>query len=237
MPAQAHYSHEDLHCLIDFLFSKCATSADGGGTFKDTVWTKSAELVNKVIPETVPKKGGPKTKGSCKSKWGKLKETFNIVANIKAQSRFKWDEERGADIDKSTTTAWEAYKKTHKGSSTFCNKGWPWFATVQRLMPLAARGANAYQALSGPQQQTTEAQKDDINDEEHPYSDWPPSPAPDPVMADNDNIPDMPLDTAPYLPPVTPAITSLKRKQPAQSSESSSSNTKRPRIGDALRDG
>jgi len=40
-----------------------------------------------------------------------LKETFNIIVNIKAQSRFKWDEERGADIDESTAVVWEAYQK------------------------------------------------------------------------------------------------------------------------------
>jgi len=60
----------------------------------------------------------------------------------------------------------------HKGSSPFRNKGWPWFATVQRLMPSAAHGANAFHAL---QLVPIDAHKDDSNandEEEHPYSDW-----------------------------------------------------------------
>lgn len=74
MPAQAHWSDEDLNSFIDFLFTKRATSADGGATFKDTIWTEAAEHVNK----TPPTKGGPKTKGSCKSKWGKVRTTFSL---------------------------------------------------------------------------------------------------------------------------------------------------------------
>ncbi len=59
MTIQAHWSDTDIDTLLDFLFSKRSTSADGGN-FKDFVWTESAELVNKVAPS----KGGPKTKGS-----------------------------------------------------------------------------------------------------------------------------------------------------------------------------
>ena len=39
-----------------------------------------------------------------------LKETYNIIIKIKAQSGFKWDDKKGADIDESTTTIWEAFK-------------------------------------------------------------------------------------------------------------------------------
>ena len=73
MAAQAHWADEDLDALIDFLFSKHATSVDSGATFKDNIWTEAAEIVNKVLPKIPPKKGGLKTKGSCKSKWGKVK--------------------------------------------------------------------------------------------------------------------------------------------------------------------
>jgi len=36
---------------------------------------------------------------------------LKIIMNIKAQSGFKWDEERGANIDESTAVIWEAYQK------------------------------------------------------------------------------------------------------------------------------
>ena len=42
-----------------------------------------------------------------------LKETLKIVADIKAQSGFKWDEERGADIDETTAVVWEDYEKVY----------------------------------------------------------------------------------------------------------------------------
>jgi len=42
-----------------------------------------------------------------------LKETFKIVADIKAQSGFKWNEERGTDIDETTAVVWEDYEKVY----------------------------------------------------------------------------------------------------------------------------
>jgi len=51
MAAQAHWADEDLDALIDFLFSKHATSVDSGATFKDNIWTEAAEIVNKVLPK------------------------------------------------------------------------------------------------------------------------------------------------------------------------------------------
>jgi len=76
MSAQAHWADEDVDTLTDFLFSKRMTSADSGATFKDNIWTEAAEIVNKVPPKIPLKKGGPKTKGSCKSKWGKVKPNY-----------------------------------------------------------------------------------------------------------------------------------------------------------------
>jgi hypothetical protein len=39
-----------------------------------------------------------------------LKETYNVIIKIKAQSGFKWDDEKGADIDESTAAVWEAFE-------------------------------------------------------------------------------------------------------------------------------
>jgi len=78
MVAQAHWSEEDVHALIDSLYTKHETSSDGGGTFKDPIWTEAVEHVNKVVPKILPKKGGPKTKGSCKGKWGKVSGLFQL---------------------------------------------------------------------------------------------------------------------------------------------------------------
>jgi hypothetical protein len=40
-----------------------------------------------------------------------LKETYNVIVKIKAQSGFKWDDEKGADIDESTAEVWAAFEK------------------------------------------------------------------------------------------------------------------------------
>jgi hypothetical protein len=123
MSSQAHWSDDDITALITFLISKKASAGDGIG-FKGSVWTEAATAVNKVPPT----KGVNKTLGSCKSKWGKvchllssflivtdwpiqLKETYNIVADIKAQSGFKWDDDGGADIDETTAEVWATYEK------------------------------------------------------------------------------------------------------------------------------
>lgn len=128
MSSQAHWSNDDIITLVTFLLSKKASAGDGI-SFKGSVWTEAATAVNKILPT----KGAKKTSGSCKSKWGKvgyllssvvvvtdwpiqLKETNNIVADIKAQSGFKWDDNRGADIDETTAEVWAPYEKVFPAS-------------------------------------------------------------------------------------------------------------------------
>jgi hypothetical protein len=38
-------------------------------------------------------------------------QTYLIVADIKAQPGFRWDDDRGADIDETTAEVWAAYEK------------------------------------------------------------------------------------------------------------------------------
>lgn len=45
-----------------------------------------------------------------------LKEIYHIVANIKAQSGFKWDDNGGADIDETTAEVWASYEKVFPAS-------------------------------------------------------------------------------------------------------------------------
>ena len=67
MSSQAHWSDDDITSLITFLVSKQSSAGDGI-SFKGSVWTEAATAVNKIPPT----KGGKKTSGSCKSKWGKV---------------------------------------------------------------------------------------------------------------------------------------------------------------------
>ncbi|KAF9473468.1 hypothetical protein BDN70DRAFT_817166, partial [Pholiota conissans] len=134
---QAHWSAADTTELLDYLLSQRATLGDGS-SFKATTWTGAAKQVNAVARC----KGIDKTSKSCKNKWMRLKEIFEIVAKIKAQSGFKWDDEKGADIDASSASVWEVFEKKNKGSCPFRNKGWPWWSKVEPLMPSSTRGAN-----------------------------------------------------------------------------------------------
>ncbi|KDR65320.1 hypothetical protein GALMADRAFT_82011 [Galerina marginata CBS 339.88] len=115
---QAHWSDADIKVLLEYLASQLPT-AEGTG-FKNTVWTEAAVKVNALAKTRGCDKSGP----SCKNKWGRLKETYNVVMKIKAQSGFKWDDEHGADIDETTAEVWAAFEKKHKGSAPFRNKGW-----------------------------------------------------------------------------------------------------------------
>ncbi|KAH9478162.1 hypothetical protein JR316_0008615 [Psilocybe cubensis] len=187
MALQAHWSDEDLEVLIAFLVSKKAAAGDGL-SFKDAIWTEAAQEVNNKSP---PLRGAPKTAGSCKSKLHKLKQIFNIVSDIKAQSGFKWDEERGADIDDTTAEVWAAYEKRHKGASPFRNKGWVWYNKLVPIMPNAPRGAHVFHASTQSQQFVNENEGGEISDDEleKPLSGWgSPSPPPSASLITSQNV-------------------------------------------------
>ncbi|KAF8799081.1 hypothetical protein BYT27DRAFT_7227977 [Phlegmacium glaucopus] len=208
MAASAHWSGDAVIALLNFVLSKKATAGDGM-SFKTVVWNEAATIVNQ-IPRV---KGGLKTSGSCKNKFAKLKETFHIVAAIKAQSGFKWDDKKGADIGPESEAVWEAYEKKNKGASAFKNKGWPWYDRMLPLMPTAPRGANTYQPISGSQLS-------------QPISNWSPSPPPEDRTASKaaEDFEDEPRKN--QKPPETPNVkTGVKRRQSAlQVGEASSSN-------------
>ncbi|KAF8957189.1 hypothetical protein BDZ97DRAFT_1763145 [Flammula alnicola] len=234
--SQAHWSDADTTALIDFLWSQRATLGDGA-SFKSTVWTDAATKVN-ALTRT---KGTDKTSSSCKNKWARLKEIYNIIVNIKAQSGFTWDDEKGADVKESTALVWKAYEEKHKGSTPFRNKGWIWLRKVEPLMPTAPRGANIYRPSRASQLPEHESQESEVEEDsqelERPVSNWSPSPPPEvrphrvqPNLDNEDPSDDMPpTATQPPATPVPPQQTpapALKRKHSALSAENTST-TKR----------
>lgn len=94
-----------------------------------------------------------------------LKEIFYIVDSLKAQSGFKWDDERGADIDAASESVWKDYielrspfifvlsllmtHQKHPKASTFRNKGWPHYYSVQSLVPTLAKGSHVFHPGDG----------------------------------------------------------------------------------------
>lgn len=61
---------EDESHLVHFLIDHKAEAGDGAN-FKTSLWNAAAEELSKHIT-----KGGPKTAGSCKSKWDRVCTTY-----------------------------------------------------------------------------------------------------------------------------------------------------------------
>jgi len=66
MPDNAVWTKADEVALIDYLQDLEPTAGDGGN-FRVFVWTGASEKLSPLIM-----KGGPKTPGSCKYKWGNV---------------------------------------------------------------------------------------------------------------------------------------------------------------------
>ena len=62
-----------------------------------------------------------------------MKEVFLIVAAIKAQSGFKWDDEKGADIGPESEAVWEEYVKVHSMVSFQISRLTVHFLDTQRI--------------------------------------------------------------------------------------------------------
>ncbi|KAH9051664.1 hypothetical protein EDB87DRAFT_1735101 [Lactarius vividus] len=78
------WSPIDEDTLLDYLWDH-RSEAGEGMSFKAPTLTGAAAKVQEMTT-----KGGPKMMGSCKNKWGKFKELYLIICNIKSQSGFTW---------------------------------------------------------------------------------------------------------------------------------------------------
>ena len=71
--SQADWSDDNKKELINFLLD-CKAEAGYSATFKPVVWNAAARHM-----EQFWKKGGPKTAGSCSSKWSQVHATASDV--------------------------------------------------------------------------------------------------------------------------------------------------------------
>ncbi|KAI0246949.1 hypothetical protein BJV78DRAFT_1285926 [Lactifluus subvellereus] len=118
--------------LIHFLIDHRAEASDGFN-FKTVTFNAASAVLD-------PKK----QKGAAKT--GKLKGIYLVIAELKGQSGFKWDEKHGVDIDNDSESVWDAYVVKHPNAKPFRNVGWANFAIMQSLMPSCAKGANVFHA-------------------------------------------------------------------------------------------
>ncbi|KAH9021496.1 hypothetical protein EDB85DRAFT_2152307 [Lactarius pseudohatsudake] len=211
------WSPIDEDTLLDYLWDH-RSEAGEGMCFKAPTLTGAAAKVQETTT-----KGGPKTMGSCKNKWGKFKELYLVICDIKSQSGFTWSDEQGATIGPESTSVWEVYVKKKPGAERFRNKGWGHFYKVQRLMPSNARGQNIFR----PSQEIPidprllEGQDAGVidRDSNKSFSDWEKTPPPSPSRASTSTaILDYSLVPATRL-----TSTSLKRRSPTSEPGSAAS--------------
>ncbi|KAI0245014.1 hypothetical protein BJV78DRAFT_1103007, partial [Lactifluus subvellereus] len=100
---RASWSPEDEMELIRFLIDHRAEAGDGFN-FKTATFNAASAVL-----DPKKQKGATKTGKVCKNKWGQLKGIYLVIAELKGQSGFKWDEKHGADIDNDMESVWDAY--------------------------------------------------------------------------------------------------------------------------------
>jgi len=119
----AHWSLADENVLLDYLWEHRSEAGEGVSFRAPTLAGAAAKLKETTM------KGGLKTGGSCKNKWGKVccivaleisfsdriilqfKELYLIICDIKSQSGFSWCDKKGANIGLESASVWEAYVK------------------------------------------------------------------------------------------------------------------------------
>ncbi|KAI9437169.1 hypothetical protein H4582DRAFT_2077549 [Lactarius indigo] len=211
------WSPVDEDTLLNYLWDHWSEAGEGM-SFKAPTLTGAAAKVQETTT-----KGGPKTMGSSKNKWGKFKELYLIICDIKSQSRFTWSNEQGATIGPESTSVWEVYVKKKPGAKCFRNKGWGHFYKVQHLMLSNARGQNIFH----PSQEIPidphllEGQEAGMMDRDSnkSFSNWEKTPPPSPSHT---STPTAILEYS-LVPATRLTATSLKRQ--SSTSESGSAST------------
>ncbi|KAJ6549720.1 hypothetical protein B0H19DRAFT_951617 [Mycena capillaripes] len=160
----AVWTHGDVVAYLDFLITKVA-SAGEGGNFKMPVFNAAAKLMNSRRTS-----GGVKTGKGCQNKYTGLRKTLKVVDHLKNHaSGFTYDDENGANIGIAEQNAWEVYVKVHRDAKPFRNKGWPYLAKMEQLVPSQAKGAHVFR----PSQAVAPADPLDIDSQR---GDTPPTP-------------------------------------------------------------
>ncbi|KAJ7898497.1 hypothetical protein B0H13DRAFT_2337430 [Mycena leptocephala] len=133
----AVWTHGDVVAYLDFLITKVA-SAGEGGNFKMPIFNAAAKLMNARRTSV-----GLKTGKGCQNKYTGLRKTLKVVDHLKNHaSGFTYDDENGANIGIAEQNAWEVYVKVHRDAKPFRNKGWPYLAKMEQLVPSQAKGAH-----------------------------------------------------------------------------------------------
>ncbi|KAJ6592990.1 hypothetical protein B0H19DRAFT_906246, partial [Mycena capillaripes] len=126
----------DEAVLIEYLIERLSEAGDGK-SFKTSMFNGAAKHM-----ETIRTQGGPKTSKSCFGKYSQLRKFQGYVEVIKGISGWKWNAEKGVDVDAAMASSWDDCVAKNLQAKRFHNKGWPHYKCLLLLMPENSKGTN-----------------------------------------------------------------------------------------------
>jgi hypothetical protein len=161
---RARWTTEDETELLNFLIEHKSEAGDGLN-FKKPTWTAAATHVNEIASSRGNSRGALKSSESCKAKYRavsvpyhvsfikmtafwQLKSIFDVVDQVRSNSGWLWDDEKGADIRAEKVGCWEDYVRAHPAAAPFRNKGWTHLSLFDDLgvSKNAPKGKNVFRA-------------------------------------------------------------------------------------------
>ncbi|KAG1831729.1 hypothetical protein EV424DRAFT_1314042, partial [Suillus variegatus] len=131
----AQWNDAETAALVDYLYNH-RSEAEGGGNFKQQVFSSAAEYINNHEMLQSTQAGPLKTAKSTRNKWTSLKNTFHAIEKYRNQTGVHWDNETGGGIEgPSAATVWTSYTKANNLMRPFCNKGWEHYEKMQTIIP------------------------------------------------------------------------------------------------------
>ncbi|KAF8060959.1 hypothetical protein FPV67DRAFT_1631942 [Lyophyllum atratum] len=229
---KAAWTHADTTHFLEYLIEHKSEAGDGGN-FKVATWRACAAHLNETLT-----KGAQKTYLSCKGKYRTLKSTYDIVCLIRDNSGWSWDDEEGASITPEKKGTWDDFKAKHPDAAPFRNKGWPYLASFDSLIPSKAKGNHAFRASQGPRpvldQQSQDLDGDDIGAPDEAWQAFEVEEDDGGARADDEDeedIPESAPEPSPRSVPMTPAPSSSRKRTAAAPTSASAAKTPRLSAG------
>ncbi|KIM51515.1 hypothetical protein SCLCIDRAFT_143067, partial [Scleroderma citrinum Foug A] len=137
---RAKWTTQEEHELLAFLKQQLPAAGDGVNFLKKHFWDATNRLKT-VFPV---QHGGEKNARSCQSKWTSLKEDYLLVAILKTNSGFDWNDDTGTKFGKDDTT-WTDFAATRpKHINYFRTHGFLHFNIIADMMPSHSKGTYVF---------------------------------------------------------------------------------------------
>ncbi|KAG6373615.1 hypothetical protein JVT61DRAFT_6276 [Boletus reticuloceps] len=128
-----HWTVEDEDTLIELALEKKAMMGSNG-SFRGSFWSEVASN----FPH--PRHGKPKTADSCKEKWKRMKNIYDVVNKIAHTSGLHYSLNEGTKYKPECLHVWETFISQNKGAQRFKKKGWIYYNKMCLLLPSKQTG-------------------------------------------------------------------------------------------------